>query len=212
MFICIDGADASGKHTQSTRLADALDAHLVHFPDYSTPMGHLILGHLKSYWTAKADGDSGAVVTSWSDENVLNALIFQALQLANRMEHATRIQQLLDDGKNVVADRYWPSGWVYGQADGLDAVWLERIHEYLPQPDLYLLLDIAPEQSVERRPERRDRYEQQEGLMDKVVFLYRRLWRQRWETEGKKRWVIINGRDSIDGVARQIIDAVGAVP
>ena len=158
------------------------------------------------YWSALPDTGSGTIHPEVGDVGILNAKVFQALQLTNRMEHAPAIAEALEDGDYVVADRYWQSGWVYGQADGLDPEWLVRIQAYLPQPDLNLLLDIEPGQSTERRPERRDRYEEQEGLMEKVAHLYRRLWREKSKNNGD--WVIIDGRDTIDGVHRQIVAAV----
>lgn len=219
-FICIEGIDAAGKATQSRLLAERLGAELFSFPDYEQPAGHLILGHLKGYWEAAPSADGvykmGVVAAedgrpiSLADTKALNAFVFQALQLTNRMEHATRISRLLAQGADVVADRYWPSGWAYGQADGLDGGWLERIQGYLPQPDLYLLLDVDPAHSVERRPDRRDRYEEQPGLQARVAFLYRRLWRERQRGEGGLRWVVIDGRKSIENVSQQIEEAVAA--
>lgn len=204
MFIAIEGIDASGKATQSKLLAAKLAAKLFSFPDYNTPMGRLIEGHLKRYWCAMPDrGTPGGV---HRNTDILNAYVFQALQVTNRMEHAMAIYECMEEGQHVVADRYWPSGWVYGQTDGLDPEWLMRIQENLPGPDLHLLLDIAPGQSGERRPERRDRYEEEEGLMDKAAHLYRQLWRA--QAADSDDWVVINGRDTIEGVHRQIIKAI----
>ncbi len=205
MFIAIEGVDAAGKHTQSKLLADKLGAKLHSFPDYSTPMGHLIEGHLKRYWSAQAD--QGTPEGTHRDAELLNAYVFQALQLTNRMEHAVAIREAQDDGEHIVADRYWPSGWVYGQADGLDPEWLLRVQEYLPGPDLYLLLDIDPAQSAARRPERRDRYEEQEGLMQQAAELYRRLWREQEAIEDG-HWVVIDGNGTVGDVHQQIITAV----
>lgn len=176
-------------------------------------MGHIIKGHLKRYWEATPTSDMAGVVDEVGDVDALNAVVFQALQLTNRMEHATAIRGQLQQGEHVVADRYWPSGWVYGQADGLDPEWVMRIQEHLPWPDLYLLIDIDPDMSAERRPERRDRYEEQEGLMERVTALYRQLWAEQqtqWD-DGDTRWIVIDGRGSISEVAAQINEAVEIV-
>ena len=205
MIIAVEGVDASGKHTQATRLAKHLGAKVLTFPDYSTLTGHLIKGHLKRYWSAQPDEGSSGVERAGDvvamdgqmirvgDVDVLNALVFQALQLANRMEHAVAIERVATAGEHLVLDRYWPSGWAYGAADGLDGDWLLGIHEHLPQADLYVLLDIPPELSVGRRPGRRDRYEAQEGLMERVAVLYRKLWREKGGKEGRLRWVVVDG-------------------
>lgn len=208
MLIAIEGIDAAGKHTQSKLLAEALQAKLFSFPDYKTPIGHIIKGHLKGYWEAAPVTDTALTVDKVGDVDLLNAFIFQALQTTNRMEHATAIAEHLNDDVHVVADRYWQSGWVYGQADGLDPEWLLRIQCYLPQPDLNLLLDIPPGHSTSRRPERRDRYEKQAGLMDTVSKLYRKLWRHRSSTPEPGRWVTIDGIGTIDEVHQRIIQAV----
>lgn len=205
IFVCIEGADAAGKHTQSELLAQHLGARLFSFPDYETPMGLVIKGHLKRYWSARpCEGEDYRSLGSVAG---LNAHVFQSLQLTNRMEHAVEMSMLLRDGVSVVADRYWPSGLVYGQADGLDPAWVDRIQAHLPQPDLYLLID--PSMSAERRPERRDRYEMQEGLMERVTGLYRKLWIERRRLPGNEnRWVVIDGRPPIEEVTQQINDAV----
>lgn len=194
MIICIEGIDAAGKHTQAAHLARRLDADVLSFPDYDTPIGHLIKGHLKRYWSALPDrpnlAESGFRLV---DTAALNALVFQALQLANRMEHAVTIERARATGGHLVLDRYWPSGWAYGSADGLDGDWLLRIHEHLPQPDLFVLLDVPPEKSAERRPERRDRLESQAGLMEQVGVLYRQLWRRMAGEHGALHWVVVDG-------------------
>ncbi len=182
-----------------------MGAKLFSFPDYETDTGHLILGHLKRYWDAQPSPDYRAKV---GDVALLNAKVFQALQLTNRMEHAMEIQRLMDIGTHVVADRYWPSGWVYGQADGLDPEWLTRIQAHLPQPDLYILLNVPAEQSVIRRPERRDRYEEQEGLMEQAAVLYRQLWADQAKRHGKRSWVVIDGSQGIADVHAEIMQAV----
>jgi thymidylate kinase len=194
MIICIEGIDASGKATQSRRLAQHLSAQAISFPDYDTPTGHLIRGHLKCYWSALPDRPSLAESDfRLVDTALLNALVFQALQLANRMEHASAIACAVATGRHLVLDRYWPSGWAYGSADGLDDAWLLQIHEHLPQPDLFVLLDVPPEKSSERRPVRRDRLEAQEGLMERVGVLYRQLWRRMAEEHGRLRWAVVDG-------------------
>lgn len=204
MMVCIEGIDAAGKASQSRRLAHRMKAELFTFPDYTTRIGHMIKGHLSGYWTAAPRGP----VDDPNPERVktLDAVVFQALQLANRMEHAATIAGLQVDGRNVVLDRYWPSGFVYGTADGLDGDWLISLHQWLPQPDLFLLLDVDPAVSTQRRPERRDRYEKQEGLMTRAVGLYRDLWtvnRAKSQPFGT-RWVVVDGNETEDEVAADI--------
>lgn len=206
MFVCIEGVDAAGKATQSKMLAEKMGAKLLSFPDYSTPIGHIIEGHLKRYWEATPIPESQARLTSSVD--CLNAYVFQALQFTNRLERYGEIYELLDDDVHIVADRYWPSGWVYGQLDGLDPEWLMRVQETGPGPDLHLLLDIDPAQSSVRRPERRDRYERQAGLMGQAATLYRQLWCEQGVEDDS--WVTIDGNGTIEEVHLQVVAAVEA--
>ena len=200
MLICLEGLDAAGKATQSARLAERLRAILYSFPDYSTPMGHLIMGHLKGYWSAVPAGATDYTPKEASLQT-LDAMVFQALQLANRMEHALMMREHLVRGSHVVVDRYWPSGVVYGGADGLHEGYLRLLHAFLPQPDLFLLLKIDPTLSVARRPERRDRYEKQAGLMEDVARRYDRLWAQ---AKDDPRWQVIDAAESVEVVEESI--------
>jgi L-alanine-DL-glutamate epimerase-like enolase superfamily enzyme len=52
MIIALEGIDASGKATQSKLLAEKLRGTRFAFPDYETPAGEAILGHLKKEWIA----------------------------------------------------------------------------------------------------------------------------------------------------------------
>lgn len=209
MFVILEGIDASGKHTQSKLLAEALRARLYSFPAYDTSMGEVIQAHLTEKWSAKHGRDITVTDPDYELEH-LDPIVFQACMLTNKMELAPRIHKAMCDGHNVVCDRYWPSGWVYGAADGLEKYWLEAIHEWLPQPDLFILLEVDPKDSVARRPERRDRYEKQEGLMEKVAELYKELWNlQRSRDsgiEGRQHWTYVDGRRPVGDVHRDILE------
>jgi dTMP kinase len=201
LFAAFEGVDASGKATQSKILANRLTAELYSFPAYHTLAGKLIAAHLQSEWEA--------MYRSGRDDQYLDAMVLQSLMLTNRMELATLIQEALQKGVNVVADRYWCSGYAYGKADGLDGAYLLQIHELLPKPTIQFLLDVEPEDSIKRRPERRDRYEKQEGLMEKVAENYRGLWDTMAEKEPGK-WIIINGRKPVQEVSEAIWDSLMA--
>lgn len=198
MFVVLEGIDGCGKGVQSRGLAWDLKAELFSFPDYSTPIGKVIKDHLTQEWRCRR-------LEPWYDDPAIeypeDALIFQALQTANRLEHAHDIAGHLAEGRPVVADRYYASGLVYGTADGIDLAYLERLHRYLPQPTHWILIDIDVEQSVERRPERRDRYERDFEFMQKVCLFYRQLWI-------RKRWHIVDGRGSVQDTAGQIREIV----
>jgi dTMP kinase len=200
VIVCLEGPDGCGKGTQAELLVKRLNARLWKFPNKETVTGKLIYEHLDQTWTTEVLSlNPPAGMT----DKKIDATVFQALQLANRMEVASDIFQAASKG-NVVFDRYWPSGYAYGLADGLDGEYLINLHRWLPQPDLFLLLDIDADDSVRRRPERRDRYESQPGLMEEVLKNYHQLWAK----FSPPRWVVIDARGSVELVSALIDKAI----
>ncbi len=211
LFIAFEGIDASGKATQSALLAERLKAELFSFPAYDTPFGKLIKAHLEKWWYASWDdrltGDD--VKKGWAVQDQcppLDPMALQAMMLANRMEMAAELSKKRTSGC-VVADRYWASGYAYGRADGLDGDHLLRIHEYLPQPDLSILLDVDVSDSLARRPERRDRYERDTPLLEKVRGYYLELW-ERKKLLAPLEWVVVNARGAKEETQAQVNAAV----
>ena len=210
MMIAICGTDAAGKATQTKLLAEAIGGEVVSFPDYTTAIGKLILAHLKDQWQA-TEVKYGAHVKADHD-----ALVLQSLFTVNRLELLPRIAALRAAGKPVVLDRYWLSGVVYGTLDGLDQDWLWEIHESLPAPDAWVLIDVDPEESVRRRPERRDRYEKQAGLMAKARAEYLSIFESRkmsWLTglTAGPQWHIVDGHGTIEEVHARLLGIVQAL-
>ena len=160
LLIAFEGLDQSGKQTQAELLRDRLVAagrlvRLLSFPAYQTPIGTEIELALRG---AREFG----------------AEVMQLLYVANRYELKPQIEQELARGTVLVCDRYLASSVAYGEAFGLDAAWLLDIQRYLPQPDLTVLLDIAPEVSARRKTEDRDKYERDLALLSRVRDSYTR--------------------------------------
>src|SRR5438034_11497607 len=127
LLIAFEGLDQSGKQTQAELLRDRLkeDGHksrLVSFPDYGTSIGEEIARALQG------ERDYGPDV-------------MQLLYVANRYERKDEIVRWLEGGLTLVCDRYLASSIAYGEAQGVDPVWLSEIQKYLPPPDLTVLLD-----------------------------------------------------------------------
>ena len=203
MFVVFEGPDGSGKTTQSKMLAEWMSAEWRCFPDRRTSIGKLIDGHLKGYWEAQtADAPPLKKMApdelAWHDSygGTKDALMFQALQLANRVEVMPSILATLRSGKHVICDRYWGSGYAYGKSDGLDTTYLLKIHEYLPEPALNILIDVPIEVAVKRlasREGRVERYEGNVGFMETVANNYRELWALK---KTDPRWVVVDGSGS----------------
>ena len=101
----------------------------------------------------------------------------------------------------LVCDRYVASSIAYGEAQGLDARWLTDVQRFLPQPDLTILLDIAPETAVQRKAQGRDRYERDLALLSRVRDSYRR----QAEQDG---WLRLDGERPRDAVSSDVLTAI----
>jgi dTMP kinase len=187
MLIAFEGLDQSGKETQARRLADALRnggrrVETLSFPDYATPIGKEIGAALRG-------------------ERDFGPDVMQLLYIANRYEKKPLMLEWLAAGVDVVCDRYVASSVAYGESQGLDAAWLVETQEHLPQPDLTIVLDIAPETAVARKQADRDRYERDLALLARVRASYQRQARQ-------PQWALISGEQPKDAIAQQIRDLI----
>lgn len=163
-LIAFEGLDQSGKQTQASSLRQALEVRGLRvesfdFPDYTTPIGREI----------------GAALAG---ERAFPADALQLLYVANRCEHRAAIERALAAGRWVVCDRFVASSIAYGEAQGLDAAWLETIQEVLPQPDDTILLDLAPAAAAQRKRQGRDAFEQDLDLLARVRASYLRQARR----------------------------------
>jgi dTMP kinase len=186
-LIAFEGLDQSGKQTQAERLVSLLvasgrHAELLSFPDYETPIGAEIGRALRG-------------------EREYGADVMQLLYIANRYEHRDAINATISAAGIVVCDRYLASSIAYGEAQGLDPEWLTATQAYLPQPSLVVLLDIAPEASLQRKQIARDRYERDLALLARVRASYRRQAAQ-------PNWVMIDGSLGKDAVTEAVVSAV----
>lgn len=187
MLIAFEGLDQSGKETQAKRLQDWLRAsgrraEYVTFPDYTTPIGKEIYAALHG-------------------DRAFGSDVMQLLFIANRHELKPEIERALADGVIVLCDRYLASSIAYGEAQGLDPVWMEQTQRFLPQPALTILLDIAPETAARRKSVGRDRYEQDLAMLGGVRQSYLRQAAQ-------PSWVRIDGERDKEAVAGDILGAV----
>jgi dTMP kinase len=217
LLIAIEGIDGCGKGTQTELLREKLGAYSLHFPNYETDTGKLILRMLKGEAALGTKRSFGL-----QREDAATALALQALMLANRFEIIPEIIDKLngDDlrdipAQTIIFDRYHISGLVYGAYDGLDKQWLANIHSELPKPDLAVLIDISSEASFERRPVRDNAYEAKRERIDYVADAYTKLWADPPEDVSwqgySTQWIRINGERSIEEVHADIMHHVKMV-
>jgi len=190
LLIAFEGLDQSGKQTQAELLRDRLVAHgrlvrLLSFPAYETSIGAEIGRALRGSHEYPPD-------------------VMQLLYIANRYEWKPQIEQERARGTIVVCDRYLASSIAYGEAQGLDAGWLQEIQKHLPQPDITVLLDIQPEVSARRKVADRDKYERDLPLLARVRESYLRQ-------ASVARWTVLDATREREAVASEVYAAVAAL-
>jgi dTMP kinase len=187
LLIAFEGLDQSGKQTQAEKLKAAVELRgrasvLLAVPAYETYIGREIDAGLHGGRDYAPD-------------------VMQLLYIANRYEKRPQIDALIASDAVIICDRYLASTVAYGEAQGLDPTWLFEIQRFLPQPDLTILLDIAPETAAGRKVSNRDRYERDLALLSRVRDSYRR----QAESRG---WLTVDGERSKDAVFADILTAV----
>ena len=189
MLIAFEGLDQSGKETQSRRYRDQLrsagqKARVVSFPDYGTSIGEEIARALQG-------------------EREYGPDVMQLLYVSNRYERKPDIDRWQRAGITLLCDRYVASSIAYGEAQGLDVAWLVSMQQFLPQPDLTVFLDIAPETALERKATGRDRYERDHALQVGVRESYQRQ-------TADERWLRVDGERAPDDVAAEVAGLLDA--
>lgn len=132
LLIVFEGVDGAGKtyNTKRTAMMLGMDTFSMSFPDRYDPVtGDIIDRFLRK-----------KLVLSNREAH----LIFSA----NRWHNAAFIKSALDDGIDVVLDRYLFSGIAYTMARGgiEDIGWIFKPDTGLPMPDLMFFLDVHQEQ------------------------------------------------------------------
>ena len=140
-FIVIEGLDGSGKTTQVQLLTELLSYEGISVVNQKEPTPH-------KFGKMCREVLSGTELLPKSQL----ALLF----VADRIDHNTNekdgIEKLLNEGYNIICDRYYYSTFAYQGVDvGLD--WLMHLNldcKDIRKPDLCIFLDLPPEKSMER--------------------------------------------------------------
>ncbi len=187
MLIVIEGSDKAGKATQTQLLKEDLEKKglsvaTLAFPVYDTKIGEEIRAFLHG-------------------EREYPIQVRHMLLSANRWEKKAEIEKMLGQNKVVILNRYYQSNLIYGLASGLKLEWLRALDEGLPKEDIVIVLDVAPEVSIQRMASKGDIFEMNDDIMNHVSKSYREL-------AGKNGWVLVNGDRSKEDVHREIMQIV----
>jgi len=187
VFIAIEGIDAVGKKTQTFILKSWLSSRgmstrTLSFPAYDTVIGKEIRKFL-------------AGTSSYPQQ--ARAMLYAA----NRWEKAADLNHLLSSNDAVIVNRYTGSNYAYGTSNGLELDWLVSLEVGLPQPDITLVLDAPPAKIAPRRGERKDTYERNLALQEKVRSAYLALAR-------RFGWTVVNAEGGVDETGQAVRVAV----
>ncbi|KAI9218558.1 thymidylate kinase [Blastocladiella britannica] len=183
-LIVLEGGDRAGKSTQVEMVVEALNAlgrsaQLLKFPDRTTSSGKVI----NDYLANAKNVDDRAV---------------HLLFAANRRELESEMRTLLKNGVDLVVDRYAFSGVAYSAAKGLDLKWCMWPDVGLPEPDLVVYLDVAPEVAAQRGGYGAERYETA-ALQARVRTIFKS------DLHDPAYWSVVDAGQSIDTVHQRIM-------
>ena len=169
-LIVIEGTDCSGKETQSNLLIEKLKQENIRiekfgFPNYNSPTGKIIGGPYlgKSY-----------ICEGWFEEGAPNVdpKVSALYYAADRLYNIDKINFLLDNGVNVILDRYVYSNMAHQGGKIEDEKernemyeWLENLEFKLlnlPRPEIGLFLHMPFECSLELKKNREEALDQNE--------------------------------------------------
>jgi dTMP kinase len=194
MFIALCGPDFCGKTLQASRVAERLKAQ-----------NHDVL-HLRFPSIDLAGCTARALITDANalGETPFKPIAIQACMVADMYATQKEIKSHLARGGIVLADRWAPSGLVYGAYEGVPTDWLARAQSALLVPDLHILLTISTMEMHRRSRERgglgADRYENA-TCFTRVSEGYARLWAE----NDPARWVRVDGEQVAEKVTADIV-------
>lgn len=188
IFILFEGCDKSGKTTQSELLINFFNnvlkskTILIKFPDRTTETGKLIDSYLKKKFEL--------------DKNCCEMLFS-----ANRWEKHSFIKNTLNNGTNIVMDRYAYSGIVYSGTCGNK--WSVNLDVGLVEPDVIFFLDNYNNLICNNPYELEERYESLE-FQKKVYLNFQKILFHNDECKRVKIFNIISSNKSIDEIHQKI--------
>jgi dTMP kinase len=190
LFITFEGGEGSGKSFQTKmlfrRLTDLAVPVLLTREPGGTPFGERL-----GRWLKRAKDTEIAPLTELMLFNACRAQLV-----------AEVIKPALESGRVVISDRYADSTTVYqGYGRGLDLAMVKATNKAATQglvPDLTILLDIAVESGLARKPAQNpDRFERETPAFHrKIKEGYLKL-----ASEEPERWLVVDGTQTKKKIA-----------
>lgn len=202
MFITFEGPDGSGKTTQVAQTAQSLRA-----------IGYNVL--LTREPGGTAIGDQIRHILHAMENKAMHPRAELLLYSASRAQIVAEvIKPHLEKGGLVMCDRFFDSTFAYqGYGHGLDLDFLRTLTHFVTgglSPDLTLLLDIAPEDALQRRLSAVAKGEEWTRLDAMAMDFHRRV-RQGYHTlvaAQPERWVTIDAARSVEAVQAEVMSVL----
>lgn len=199
MFITFEGPDGGGKTTQVAMTVETLKARehnvLLTREPGGTDIGNQIRHVLHDMKNQAMHPRTELLMYSASRAQIVEEVI----------------KPQLAKGGLVICDRFFDSTYAYqGYGHGLDLNQLKQITEFATgglKPDLTILLDIAPEDSLQRRLSSLDKGGEWNRLDAMALDFHKRV-RDGYHAlvaAEPKRWVVINAAQSVEKVQADIL-------
>ena len=176
-LIVIEGTDCSGKETQTKMLVEKLEKLNIKcvrlsFPMYDTPTGKIVGGPYlgKEY-----------ICDGWFKEGAVNVdpKVSSLYYAADRKYNVAKIEELINQGINVILDRYTYSNLAHqgGKIENKEERfamynWLDKIEFELlelPQADIKVFLHMPYEVSCILKKDRKEKADQHEASKEHLL-------------------------------------------
>lgn len=195
-LIVIEGCDGAGCGTQTEllkeRLNEKLDQPVLHirYPDFNSPVGVTIHKFLH-------------------EELQLNTDMQFFIYSLDMMKDMKEIKKALEEGRIILADRYFTSTLAYQCAQGFPIEKALNFAEMFDiiKPDLVIYLKVSPETAMNRKQKEKnnlDLFEKNLEFRKKVSEKYEELASE--NIFGK--WAIVDSEKPIEKVAKEIENIV----
>jgi dTMP kinase len=195
-FVVIEGIDGAGCGTQTELLKERLNEKLsqpvlhIRYPNYNNPVGITIHKFLHEELQLSLD---------------MQFFIYSLDMLKDMKE----IKKALEEGRMVLADRYFTSTLAYQCSQGFPiekALKFAELFDFV-KPDLIIYLKVSAETAMKRKKMEKPDLD----LFERDLELRKRVSKKYEELANKNifgKWVIVDAERSIEEVAKEIENIV----
>lgn len=198
-FIVIEGIDGAGCGTQTELLKEKLNAKLsqpvlhIRYPDYNSPVGVTVHKFLHEELALSTD---------------MQFFIYSL----DMLKDVEKIKKALENGRIILADRYFTSTLAYQCAQGFSVEKALKFAELFDiiKPDLIIYLKVSPETSMERKKKEKielDFFEKDLEFRKKVSLKYDELASKNIFSN----WITVNAEKLIEEVGKEIENIVNKI-